>query len=142
MTSIKHSNLIGFVYLGLPTMTMLPHSITIIPRNNHSALPLQPLQLTEDTMIIQLLHQPIFTLKTPMIHHISSPFLSHDGEHTTTDDGGTPMVPQAYTWKSTRGSILLGAMLLTSLVMAVLLRFVVQRAKKCLTDRCQGVAER
>mmetsp|Transcript_50936 Transcript_50936/g.81304 ORF Transcript_50936/g.81304 Transcript_50936/m.81304 type:complete len:166 (-) Transcript_50936:14-511(-) len=40
--------------------------------------------------------------------------------------------PEAYTWRTTRGLILACALWLTSFVMAVELRFVVQRAKKCL----------
>ena len=38
---------------------------------------------------------------------------------------------KAYTWRTTRGLILACALWLTSFVMAVELRFVVQRAKKC-----------
>ncbi|CAE7371580.1 SYS1 [Symbiodinium natans] len=40
--------------------------------------------------------------------------------------------PEAYTWNTRRGLILALALWFTSLVMAVELRFVVQRAKKCL----------
>ncbi|CAK9091647.1 unnamed protein product [Durusdinium trenchii] len=40
--------------------------------------------------------------------------------------------PEAYTWTTTRGLILTFALWFTSLIMAIELRFVVQRAKKCL----------
>mmetsp|Transcript_26640 Transcript_26640/g.50053 ORF Transcript_26640/g.50053 Transcript_26640/m.50053 type:complete len:164 (+) Transcript_26640:32-523(+) len=40
--------------------------------------------------------------------------------------------PEAYTWSTKRGLILASALWLTSVLMAVELRFVIQRAKKCL----------
>ena len=44
---------------------------------------------------------------------------------------GAVLSLEAYTWRTTRGLILACALWLTSFVMAVELRFVVQRAKKC-----------
>ncbi|CAJ1355795.1 unnamed protein product [Effrenium voratum] len=40
--------------------------------------------------------------------------------------------PEAYTWRTTRGLVLAFSLWLTALVMALELRYVVQRAKKCL----------